>query len=171
MELYQRWTWQQFEDLPNGRIDAGFVYGEPPHKDITDLLLKRCNIRVVGPAAWEDRLNGASWEDMAAMPWIWTPPHCTFCAIATAAFETHNLKPVKVMIADQEPVVATLVTSGIGLAVMIEDEALEYRHAGKVAVWDEIVGTVDLNFVYNRKREKEAVIAAAIETVRAVWEC
>lgn len=25
--LLQRWTWQQFDDLAKGRIDAGFVYG------------------------------------------------------------------------------------------------------------------------------------------------
>ena len=107
---------------------------------------------------------------MAAMPWVWTPPNCTFCAIATEAFDKRRLKPVKVTIADQEPVVATLVTAGIGLAIMIEDEALAYREAGKVAVWNEVVGTIDLNFVYNRRREKEAVVGAAIESVRAVWE-
>jgi DNA-binding transcriptional LysR family regulator len=168
--LLQRWTWQQFDDLAKGRIDAGFVYGESPHGDITAMLLKRCDIRIGGPAAWADRLSGAGWADMAAMPWVWTPPNCTFCTIATEAFEKRHLKPVKVTIADQEPVVATLVTSGIGLAIMIEDEAMEYKQAGRVAVWDEVVGTIDLNFVYNRKREKEAVVGAAIESVRAVWE-
>ena len=64
------------------------------------------------------------------------------------------LKPVKVTMADHEPVVATLVTAGVGLAVMIEDEALVYREAGQAAVWDEIVGTVDLNFIYDRRRRK-----------------
>lgn len=168
--LLQRWTWQQFDDLAKGRIDAGFVYGESPYGDIASMLLKRCNIRIVGPAAWEDRLSEAGWEEMAAMPWVWTPPTCAFCTIATEVFEKRNLKPVKVTIADQEPVVATLVASGIGLAIMTEDEAMEYKRANKVAVWDEIVGTIDLNFVYNRKREKEAVVGAAIESVRAVWE-
>ena len=170
LHLLQRWTWQQFEDLPKGRIDAGFVYGAPPHKDIKAMLLKRCNIRVVGPAAWKDRLSTAGWKEMAAMPWIWTPPSCTFCTIATTAFEKRNLKPVKVTIADQEPVVAMLVTAGIGLAVMIEDEALAYQREGRVTVWDEVVGTEDLNFVYSRRREKEAVIHAAIDSVQAVWQ-
>jgi DNA-binding transcriptional LysR family regulator len=105
------------------------------------------------------------------MPWVWTPPFCTFCTIATEAFEKRNLKPMKVTIADQEPVVATLVKAGIGLAVMIEDEAMDYKSAGKVVVWDDVVGTVDLNFVYHRKRKKEAVVAAAIESVQAVWGC
>ena len=169
LHLLQRWSWQQFEELPKGRIDAGFVYGDPPHKEIAAHLLKRVNIRVVGPAAWETRLTHADWRAMAAMPWVWTPPNCTFCTIATEAFASRNLKPVKVTIADQEPVVATLVAAGVGLAVMIEDEALTYRDAGQMAVWDEVVGTVDLNFVYNRRREKEAVIGAAIEAVKVVW--
>jgi DNA-binding transcriptional LysR family regulator len=169
--MLQRWTWQQFDDLVKGRIDAGFVYGDPPHKEIQTMLLKRCNIRVVGPAAWEDHLAGADWEQMAAMPWVWTPPNCTFCTIAEEAFDKHKLKPVKVTIADQEPVVATLVAAGIGLAIMIEEEALEHQAAGKMALWGEVVGGIDLNFVFNRKREKEGVVSAAIESVRAVWEC
>ena len=169
--LLQRWTWQQIDDLAKGRIDAGFVYGDPPHKDITALLLKRCNIRVVGSAAWQERLSGADWEQMATMPWVWTPPNCAFCTIADQAFCKRHLKPVKVTIADQEPVVATLVASGIGLAIMIEDEALEHQAAGTMAVWDEVVGSIDLNFVYHRKRENEAVVGAAIESVRAVWDC
>jgi len=79
------------------------------------------------------------------------------------------LKPVKVTISDHEPVVATLVTAGVGLAVMIEDEALVYREAGQAAVWDKVVGTVDLNFIYDRRRAKEAVIGAAVDTVKTVW--
>jgi len=168
--LLQRWTAQQYDDLAKGRLDAGFVYGDPPHKEITAILLKRCNIRVAGPAAWEDRLTGAGWEEMATMPWVWTPPDCAFCAIASQAFAKRRLTPVKVTIADQEPVVATLVASGIGLAIMIEDEAMAHKAAGRMAIWDKVVGTIDLNFVYHRKRENEAVVGAAIESVRAVWE-
>jgi DNA-binding transcriptional LysR family regulator len=171
LHLLQRWTWQQFDDLAKARIDAGFIYEDPPGGDIATLLLKRCNIRVVGPAAWAEQLHGAGWTEMAAMPWIWTPPSCSFCTIANEAFARRNLKPVKVTVADQEPVVATLVSSGIGLAIMVEEEAKEYEAAGKMAVWEKVVGTIDLNFVYNRKREKEAVVCAAIESVRAVWGC
>lgn len=170
LHLLQRWTWQQFEELPKRRLDAGFVYGTPSNNEIAAILLKRVNIRVVGPASWEKRIADANWKVMAAMPWIWTPPDCTFCAIATEAFASRNLKPVKVTIADHEPVVATLVTAGVGLAVMIEDEALVCREAGQVAVWDEVVGTVDLNFVYDRRRAKEAVIGAAVDAVKTVWE-
>lgn len=37
------------------------------------------------------------------------------------------------------------------------------------ALKDEVRGTLDLNFVYHRRREKEAVIGAAVEAVQAVW--
>ena len=65
---------------------------------------------------------------------------------------------------------ATLVAAGIGMAVMIEEEAMAYLEDGKVAVWDEIVGTVDLNVVYNRRRENKAIIKGAIECIKTVWE-
>ncbi|WP_054700010.1 LysR family transcriptional regulator [Desulfosarcina cetonica] len=171
LHLLQRWSWQQFEDLPKGRLDVGFVYGAPPSKEIEAILLHRFNIRVVGPSAWAERMENSSWEAMAGMPWVWTPPSCTFRTVASEAFARRNLKPVKVTIADHEPLVATLVSAGIGLAVMIEEEARTYQETGQVAIWNEIVGSVDLNLVYNRRREKEAVIRAAIDSVRAIWEC
>ncbi len=40
-------------------------------------------------------------------------------------FRKHNLLPNKVMIVDQEPTCKALVMSGIGLTLMLEDEALE----------------------------------------------
>ncbi len=168
--LLQRWTWQQFEDLPRGRIDAGFVYGEPHHKDIQAILLKRCNIRVVAPMTWEARLSGADWQTLAGMPWILTPPGCAFRTVATTEFEKRNLKPSKVTIADHEPAVAALVSAGIGLALMMEDEAMTYCKEGKIAVWDEeVVDTVNLNFAYSQRRQNEAVVRAAVDCVRVIW--
>lgn len=168
--LLQRWSWQQFEDLPKGEIDAGFVYGTPTNKEIETIRLNQCNIRIVGPAAWKERLENADWQEMAAMPWVWTPPNCSLCAAATTVFEKRGLKPVKITLADHEPAVAALVASGIGLGYMIEEEAMANHEEGKVSVWGDVVGTVDLNFAYCRKRKREAIIRAAIEGVRLVWE-
>lgn len=167
--LLQRWSWEQPEAIRTGALDAGFVYRQPTAPGLTAVDLGGFDIRVVGPAGWADRLRNASWEDIAAMPWVWTPPHCVFCELATAAFEARGLKPFKVTVADQEPVVRMLVENGVGLAFMIAPEATDARQEGRLAVWDEVVTTMDLWFIHASRREADPVIKALVEGIRATW--
>jgi len=167
--LLQQWSWEQPMNLKRGKLDAGFIYGTPKHSDITTISLRKFNIVVAGPAQWADKLTQAGWEEMAEMPWVWTPPECSFCKIAIKAFEKRNLKPFKVTIADQEPVVNLLVSSGVGLAFMIEEEALEAKAQGKVAIWDEVIDTVNLSFIFQKNREKDPLVQAVVESIKKVW--
>lgn len=167
--LLQQWSWEQPMNLKRGKLDAGFIYGTPKQSDITTISLRKFNIVVAGPAQWADKLTQAGWEEMAEMPWVWTPPECSFCKIAIKAFEKRNLKPFKVTIADQEPVVNLLVSSGVGLAFMIEEEALEAKAQGKVAIWDEVIDTVNLSFIFQKNREKDPLVQAVVESIKYVW--
>jgi DNA-binding transcriptional LysR family regulator len=167
--LLQRWSWLQPEALKKGEIDGGFVYGIPEQTEIEVVSLRQFNILVVAPIKWKNRLEGAGWEEIAKMPWIWTPPTCQFCKIASRAFEKRNLYPIRVTVADQEPVIKTLVASGVGLAIMIEDEALEAQRQGKVAIWSEIVDTIDLSFLYYRKRKKDPLITSLLDGIMETW--
>lgn len=167
--LLQQWSWEQPSNLKQGKLDAGFIYGTPKHSDIAIISLRKFNIVVAGPAQWADKLSKAGWEEMADMPWVWTPPECSFCKIAIKAFEKRNLKPFKVTVADQEPVINLLVASGVGLAFMIEEEALEAKAQGKVAIWDEVIDTVNLSFIFQKNRENDPLIQAVAESIKKVW--
>jgi DNA-binding transcriptional LysR family regulator len=103
------------------------------------------------------------------MPWIWTPPNCTFCQIALKAFESRGLQPLRVTVADQEPLIRTLVAAGIGLSIMIEEEARRSQKHGRIAIWEEVLGNVDLGFIAPRRRASDPLIKALVEGIRAVW--
>ena len=169
-QILQRWSWEQPEDLKKGELDAGFIYGIPSSPGITAISLRKFNIVIAGPIQWKNKLKKAGWKEMAAMPWVWHPPNCSFCHIGSKVFEAKGLKPIKVTIADQEPVVNALVSSGIGLAFMIEDEAREAEEEGRIAIWDTVVDTMDLSFVYMGKRKNEPLVNAVIEGIQKVWE-
>jgi len=62
--------------------------------------------------------------------------------------------PFKVTVADQGPVINLLVAIRVDLAFMIEEEALEAQAQGKIAIWDEIVDTINLSFIFRKDREK-----------------
>ena len=168
--LLQQWSWEQPEAFRKGLLDAGFIYGNPESSGLKIIALKKVNVVVVGPASWQERLAGAGWPQIARMPWIWTPSNCNFNRIGMKAFEDQGLNPNKVTVADQEPLINTLVSAGIGLALMMEEEARDAAADGRAAIWDKILDTIDLNFIYMENRADDPMIKAIIEAVRCVWE-
>lgn len=168
--LLQRWSWQQPEAFKKGALDGGFVYGTPAMPDLEVLALRQFNVVVVGPVDWKDKISGAGWKDIAGLPWIWTPPNCQFCKIALDAFESRGLQPRRVTVADQEPLISTLVSSGIGLAIMIEDEARLAQEQGQLTIWEEVLDRVDLSFIHSRKRASEPLVKALADGIRQIWK-
>ena len=168
--LHQRWSWQQPDDFKTDQLDVGFVYSAPELVDIEAIHLKKFNVVVVGPANWQEQITGADWPRIAQMPWIWTPPNCCFSKIAQNAFDHRGLKPVKVTVADQELLISTLVTSGIGLSFMMEAEAKNALNQGRIAIWDHILGTVDLSLIYAKRRADDPMVKAVVEAIRVVWQ-
>jgi hypothetical protein len=67
-----------------------------------------------------------------------TPPISTHNELATALFRAHDIAPTKVLEADDERVVSSLVVSGLGMALMREDVALDSARAGEIYLWKDV---------------------------------
>ena len=64
----------------------------------------------------------------------------------------------------------TLVSSGLGMALMIEDEAQDAVAEGRVTIWDQKIESIDLSFVYPRNRSSDPMVKAVVEAICKVWE-
>jgi DNA-binding transcriptional LysR family regulator len=168
--LLQQWSYQQPESFKKGLLDGGFIYGDPEMPELESIALKKINVLVVGPAQWKDEIAAAGWPEIARMPWIWTPSNCNFSQIGKRAFENRGFSPNKVTVADQEPAINALVTAGMGLALMMEEEARDAAAHGRVSLWNEILDTVDLNFIYLKNRSGDPMVKAINEAIRQVWK-
>jgi DNA-binding transcriptional LysR family regulator len=157
VELHHEVSGTAFEKVRDGSLDASYYYGD------------RTDPAVVGPAAWRDRVERGDWETIAALPWIMTPPISTHHALATAFFNAHGVAPTTLIEADNESVIAFLVTSGLGVALMREDLALHAAEAGDVCLWDGVRMPTTLQFLYLRERGKDPEIAAVLDVLRDVW--
>ena len=71
---------------------------------------------------------------------------------------------------DEEPALKTLVTSGVGLSLMVEDEALAAEQEGKIVIWKKETFQIDLSFVYLRKREHDPIIQAILNGIFITWD-
>ena len=169
LELHQGITGTALDQVRDGALDASFYYGELRHLSVVGQPLRRLVFRVVAPAAWEGRLRLSGWEQVAAMPWIIPPPISSHHQLAHALMQLHGVTPSRVVEADQEAVIASLVVSGVGIALMREEVAIDKAAAGEICIWSDAQIDTMLWFISQRRRENDPIIHALNEMQRNLW--
>jgi len=169
VELHHEVSGEAFEKVRDGGLDASFYYGELTHRNVGGIVLRDISYRIVAPAAWRARIEHAQWKDIAAEAWIVTPPISTHHQLASGLFRQHDIKPTKVVEADDEFVVGSLVEAGLGIALMREDLALDRARAGQVWLWKDTRLTTTVQFIYHREREHDPVIRALLDVLTEIW--
>ena len=152
-----------------GRVDAGYVIGEPGGYRIAAIKVAPVTLRVVAPAAWSDEIKRRDWAGIAELPWIATPAKCSFNRLAVQMFARHGVKPQTVVETDQEHTLRELVASGIGLTLLREDVALNALAAGEVTIWEPGVEVSHLYFIFARENENSPALQAILTAVCNVW--
>ena len=185
------------ERVAAGKLDVGYYIGEPHvpsaasasastgaggagetsmaparllgNNELHIVTLTPFNYRVLAPAGWKDRLAGSGWRELAALPWIWTPPASGHNRLLSAIFGALNVSPIKVAEVDLETSMLELVKSGIGLALARDAVALREAHAHGLAIADTVTVATELTFVTRAERCSEPAIAAALKLIAQQW--
>jgi DNA-binding transcriptional LysR family regulator len=158
-----------FIKVRDDQLDAAFYYGDLAHAGIVALPLRDLTFCIAVPAAWADRLADADWTSIAAEPWIMTPPISTHHVLATRLFDAHGIAPVRHVEADHEAVISSLVTAGLGVALMREDVAQAEAARGALAIWGRTRLSTTLSLIYRRDREHEPALGAIRDVVTDVF--
>jgi DNA-binding transcriptional LysR family regulator len=169
IELHHEVSGAAFAKVRDGELDASFYYGSLVHAAVESVPLRPVAYRVVAPIAWRDRVEQADWDEIAALPWIVTPTISTHSALANQMFEAHGVAPAKRIEADNETVISSLVISGVGVALMREDLALEAAAANDLCLWNDARAETLLQFLHFRERKHDPVVNALSDVVRDVW--
>jgi DNA-binding transcriptional LysR family regulator len=169
IELHNEVSGAAFEKVRDGALDASFYYGSLTNPTVASLPLREFAYRVAAPAAWSERVEGASWDEIVAMPWIMTPPISTHNGLAGELFRAHGSSPAHRVEADHEAVISSLVVAGLGVSLMREDLALEAAAAGDVVLWGETRLPTTLSFIYLAEREDEPIVRALLDVLERIW--
>lgn len=153
----------------DGSLEASFYYGHMPYPQVAGIALREFGYRIAAPAAWDDRMRQAGWREIGELPWIMPPPVSSHHQFASAMFREHGVEPAKVIGADDEAVVSSLVASGAGLALMREDVAQLMVQAGEVCLWQDMRISTLLRFIYLRAREHDPIVRALLDVCKLSW--
>ncbi|HEU0204555.1 MAG TPA: LysR family transcriptional regulator [Burkholderiaceae bacterium] len=171
LELQHGVTGATLEAVREGRLDATFFYGAAPEAALTAIPLLEFDYVVTAPASWAERVMDADWSAIAALPWILTPEISTHRHLVNGLFAAHGIAPPQEHVAaDQEPVLVSLVTSGVGLTLMREDVARLHAQQGDVLIWDKARLRTTLWFVASAERSGDPLLRAVFDLVREIWK-
>jgi len=169
LELRQEITGAALAHVRDGGLDASFYYGELTHPNVVRLPLREITYRIAAPADWHERVQGAGWKEIAEQSWIIPPPISTHHQLVYTLLREHGVQPIKVVEADQENVISSLVKSGVGLALMREDTAFEKAATGEVCLWEDVRIPTTLWFIHLKERENDPVIRALLDVLKETW--
>jgi DNA-binding transcriptional LysR family regulator len=169
LELQQQVSGTALERVRDRSLDASFYFGELGNANVAGLRLRDIVYCVAAPSAWKDRVANADWTQIATQPWILTPSVSTHNQLVHELFREHGAEPAKVVEADQESVINSLIVSCVGLSLMREDQARAAEAAGEVVVWGKSRLATKLWFIHCAERADDPVIRALVEVIRACW--
>jgi DNA-binding transcriptional LysR family regulator len=154
----------------DGSLEASFYYGHMTNPQLAGIALRELAYRIAAPAAWRDRVEHAGWPEIGELPWIMPPPVSTHHQFAAAMFREHGVAPAKLIGADDEAVVSSLVASGVGVALIREDVALQMAQTDQVCLWRDMRIDTTLRFIYLRSREHDPLVRALLDIVKWAWQ-
>jgi DNA-binding transcriptional LysR family regulator len=169
IEIHQQISAKIADSVRSGEIDAGFFLGSTGGLGLSALTLSRPLYRVVGPVAWRERLQVASWNDLADLPWVCGPKQGFHFQMLTDLFGKRDLRPLKVTEADQESIIFSLVCSGAGLSLMREDLAFAAAAGEEIVIWGDVTAKTCLSMLFREDRKAAPEIQAMLAVLQSIW--
>lgn len=170
LQLSNEVSGEALELVRQGILDASFYFGELHDPQVVGLKLAEMSYRVVAPVQWRDRVVAADWAALAKLPWILAPEVSTHRRMIRQLFHDYGAEPQKVVEADQEALIESLVVSGVGLSLMLEHSALEREAEGEICIWDGARLPSTLWFVRQVDRADDPAIEAVVAALVSVWD-
>lgn len=163
--------------VTNGGLDAGFHIG--PFTQAQGRTLRRTPLHiepltlfsynVIAPKGWGPRVQGLGWREIAALPWIWTPPDSAHNRILQRKFDALNVQAHTVAEVDQESSMLDLVRSGVGLSLARDAVALHESQAHGLVLVKGLSLRCELSFIAQRARVDDPLVRAAFDAVRQAF--
>lgn len=157
------------QGIKSGELDVGVLLGRPIDAGFTYYQLATIDFRVVGPAAWKDRIESADWTQLAALPWISPSGSSAYTAMLAQLFGDKGLELNSVARFDNSALGRAMLRAGVGMMLMREDQANEGEREGWLAKSPIARTEFALCVAHQSSRKDDPLIRAFVEAAHDVW--
>ncbi|GGY06203.1 LysR family transcriptional regulator [Paludibacterium paludis] len=151
-------------------LDGGFFLGKNPYVNVHTLRLGVLSWVLAAPPDWGAKVEGANARELGKLPWIGISQFSSLSRITSELWRDMNISPRKAVECDHLASIQALVSAGVGLALVREDEAMTRAAAGDLCIVPGYRRESDLQFVYPADREGDPLLAILLDEMARVWE-
>lgn len=169
LHILQCMSGEVLNRLEDGRLDAGFMYGENSSEKIFAAELKKLELVIAGPIAWQDRLENAEPAELGRFPWIMTPADCPFHNVAERLFKAHGIVPARVVLSDQEMAIKSMIRAGTGISLLAREDVRRDDMTDHYALWMRERPSLSLSIACLKRRKDEPLQQALFAVLADLW--
>ena len=162
-------THKIIQGLKNHSMDAGYMFGPIDDEALAGHELDIADLVIIAPSTWKDKVAGADWKEIAALPWVGSSYYCPFQTALEKLFKKRKLAMNHVVWMDDEFNKCALVEEGIGMALLEKSEAEQASSNGRIFIWKTEPIKCKVSWVHLRNRSDDPLIAALTDQVLNVW--
>jgi DNA-binding transcriptional LysR family regulator len=165
--LRHRTSAEVLAELRSGALDAGF-YNEPgePPPDLATVEVARFAIHLVAARDLLQPSSEPDWKAIAEQPWIY-PTEGPCCRdTAESLFSARRFRPKRIISADRQDVIRTLVGSGLGVGLLHADASSEAQRRGELVLLHEAERRVGVRFAHLASRAGDPLLSVAASILR-----
>lgn len=158
------------QGIKNGELDVGILLDRPTDVSLSYYQLNSVEFNVVGPVAWKDRIETASLDQLAALPWL-TPAgnSMAYSSMLSEMFEKNGFELNSVMTFDNAMVARSMLNAGVGLMLMRREHAERCVQDGTCARSQRVASSHGNYLAHLKSRQNDPLILAFLEAARTVW--
>lgn len=170
LELVTSSSYLIADQVREGKLDLGFMYGDPTHEAVQAINLADIEFCVVCPPDSELHRLPPDPEERRALPWIWATGNCPVSRMMPdiIGFERDQTKVVSS--SEDEHVTLSMIRAGLGYGVLEKELAQHWANRGSVRILADTPIKANLNLVVRRDRLERKPIAVVIKMIRGLWQ-
>lgn len=149
-----------------GELHAGFFLAPQIDPDLDGFRMRAIDYVVAGPHGWRETLERADLRELAALPWVGTPPGSSSAELIQHMFRSQGVRleiPVEV---SNEVLLRAMIAGGLGVGFMRRDVAEEGVARGIYCIVPGTCRQAMLQFGYRRARAGEPLLRAFIAVLQ-----
>ncbi|VTU45338.1 Hca operon transcriptional activator (plasmid) [Variovorax sp. SRS16] len=158
------------EGLKTGEFDIGLMLGRPTNAAFTYYQLTTIPFRVAGPAAWKEQIEGASWAELAALPWICpTDSSLAYSTMLKQLFDERGLELNTVARFDNAMLGRAMLEAGVGLMLMREEHVKHGLEKGFLVTSSIAYAEFPLFLAHATSRLNDPLVCAFLSAAVQAW--
>lgn len=151
-----------------GELQAGFFLSPVLDADLDGFRLRAFDYVVAGPHGWRETLRCADVADLAALPWVGTPPGSSSAELMQRLFRSRGLRAAVPVEVSNEILLRAMIAGGLGIGFMRRDVAEEGAARGIYCIVAGTACQAMLQFGYRKAHGGDPLLQSFTALLREV---